>query len=196
MADKTIGVLLLAAGRSKRFASNKLLTPINSRAMLLETYAKYRQCFAHICVIVNPDDLRVQQLLSERQINYLICANADQGMGESLAFGIKQNPDWDGWVIALADMPYIQTSTLKRLHVLLHTHEIVAPVYQTQRGNPVGFSNNYYVQLAQISGDKGAKSVLKKHVKKVHLFNTDDQGIILDIDKLSDVVVSTDVLEY
>lgn len=196
MTDKTIGVLLLAAGRSKRFGTNKLLTRINDRPMLLETYAKYRQCFARICVIVNPDDLRVQQLLSEFYINYLECPHADQGMGTSLAFGIKQNPDWQGWVIALADMPYIQTHTLNKLNVLLHTHEIVAPVLKKQRGNPVGFSNHYYAELAQLSGEQGAKSVLQKNVQKVHLFNVDDQGIMLDIDKLSDVVVSRDALEY
>ncbi len=187
MLNKKFGVILLAAGRSTRFGQNKLLTLINDRPMLLETFAVYRQCFDLISVIINPEDVQVQELLIRLQINYLICPGADKGMGESLSFGVTQNSEWDGWFIALSDMPYIQVSTLSALKKSLQKHQIVAPRYNMQRGNPVGFSRHYYSQLCLLSGDCGAQNMLQEHAQTVELIDVDDQGVIIDIDRVEDV---------
>ena len=59
-------------------------------------------------------------------------------------------------------------------------HEFVVPVYEGQRGHPVGFSFMCGEALLQVSGDQGAARVVAQH--KVHLVHVDDIGCVLDVD--------------
>ncbi|HEV2040071.1 MAG TPA: nucleotidyltransferase family protein, partial [Casimicrobiaceae bacterium] len=58
---------------------------------------------------------------------------------------------------------------------------------QGVRGHPVGFSRRYYGELAALSGDEGAKAIVRAHERELQLIETDDAGVSRDIDTPADL---------
>lgn len=87
----------------------------------------------------------------------------------------------------LADMPYVQSQTVQAVIYAYEAEKIVAPVFWgengvEQQGHPVLFSSQFFPELAQLSGDNGARSVLRQHALSVISLPVRDAGILRDID--------------
>jgi len=94
----------------------------------------------------------------------------------------------DGFVIALADMPYINSQTTSAIaSKLSEGASIVVPTYQGKRGHPVGFSAKFRGELESLHGDEGARSILKRYPDEVVFLECDDSGILADIDTPADL---------
>jgi molybdenum cofactor cytidylyltransferase len=113
-------------------------------------------------------------------------------MAASLACGVQHAREADGWLIALADMPYVQPSTVAALAKAVgqgasaqNPAAIAAPLYQGRRGNPVAFGHAHLPALLALAGDQGARSILKNN--PVNELTVDDPGILQDIDTPSDI---------
>jgi len=181
--------ILLAAGSGTRFGGSKLQAPLaNGVAMGVQSARQLRSVLEDVVVVVRPDDADLRQLLALEPVTLVSCQRAHEGMGASLACGITATLDADGWLIALADMPYILTSTLQQLVAALQAgRELVAPVYSGKRGHPVGFSAEYRTELLALPKTEGARSVLTRYENRITRVATDDPGILHDIDEQSDL---------
>ena len=116
------------------------------------------------------------------------CANADAGMGASLACGVLATRDAAGWVVALGDMPWIEPSTISRVAKAIEEGAVVAaPFHRGQRGHPVGFAAACLPELAALTGDDGAKSVVAAHRDSLARIDVDDPGTLRDVDRPTDV---------
>ena len=187
--DANICGILLAAGASKRFGSNKMLhllgggTPVAVAAL-----ANLRSAIPHVIAVVRPGATILENLLSEAGATVILCTDADEGMGVSLASAVRASGDVSGWVIALADMPYIQPLTIVKIATSLAAGAaIVAPAYHGRRGHPVGLSARFRPQLEALRGDAGARSVLEQNAGQVKLIEVDDAGVCRDIDTPADL---------
>lgn len=91
-------------------------------------------------------------------------------------------------MIALADMPYIDSKTAAAIaSKLSEGASIVVPTYQGKRGHPVGFSAKFRADLESLHGDEGARSILKRYPEEVVFLECDDSGILADIDTPADL---------
>jgi molybdenum cofactor cytidylyltransferase len=118
----------------------------------------------------------------------IVCINADEGMGASLASAVRASGDVAGWVIALADMPYIRPETIVKIAASLAAGAaIAAPAYRGERGHPVGLSARFRAQHETLHGDEGARSVLKENAGLIKLIEVDDPGVCRDIDTPDDL---------
>jgi molybdenum cofactor cytidylyltransferase len=109
-------------------------------------------------------------------------------MGASLAFGVAAAPEADGWLVALADMPWVRPETVAAVADLLRGGALIAaPARGVRRGHPVGFGHSLISELLGLRGDRGAREVLSRHADRISLLDVDDDGILLDIDELSDI---------
>ena len=181
--------ILLAAGASTRFGSDKLLyrlqggTPIAAAAL-----ANLRAAIPHVIAVVRPDAAVLQNLLSEGGATVIHCADADAGMGASLAAGVGAAADASGWVVALADMPYIRPETIEKIAASLSDGAaIAAPAYRGARGHPVGLAARFRAELQALHRDEGARALLQQHAKLIRLIEVDDPGICRDIDTPADL---------
>jgi molybdenum cofactor cytidylyltransferase len=182
--------LLLAAGRGRRFdpsgSRNKLLQslPTASGKTVLASAAGNLAAALPICVVLRNDAVElITQVAGYASVQ---CEAADDGMAASLVCGLQQTADAAGWVIALADMPYVQTSTIQALaSALRQGADIAAPTHLGRRGNPVGFSRQHLPQLLALRGDHGARSLLQS--LPVVEVAVDDPGIHQDIDTVADI---------
>jgi molybdenum cofactor cytidylyltransferase len=189
--SRNICGILLAAGQSKRFGhSNKLLQPLaNGLPLITQTVRTMLSVLGSVVVVVPPDHDDLKQVLQDETVQLTINPAADVGMGNSLACGATASNDADGWIIGLADMPWIKSTTLSKIITALHAgHPLVAPRYQNLRGHPVGFGREYRETLQNLQGDVGARSVLKQHKAQLHYLDVNDPGILLDVDTPADLM--------
>ena len=188
MAANICGILL-AAGASTRFGSDKLLHPLaGGTAVAAAALSNLRAAIPHVIAVVRPGATALENLFSEAGATVILCANADEGMGASLSTAVAASGDVAGWVIALADMPYIRPETIVKVAAsLAGGAAIAAPAYRGERGHPVGLSSQFRAQLEGLRGDEGARSVLRENAGLVQLIEVDDPGVCRDIDTPDDL---------
>jgi molybdenum cofactor cytidylyltransferase len=184
-----ISGILLAAGSSRRFGSNKLVVPLpDGTPLVLAVVRRLRLVVEAVIVVVHPQDRALPELLATENVQVVICQDADAGMGASLAAGVAASGYARGWLIVLADMPAIQISTLQRVAQALDNGALLAaPYHAGQRGHPVGFHSRIRDELLTLSGEAGARDILTRHAAALTRLDVDDAGILLDIDTPADL---------
>lgn len=188
-----IAGILLAAGTGNRFGSNKLLHPLPcGTAIAIAATRTLLSGVDHGIAVVSETNPQLADLLHAEGMKIVYCPNAADGMGKSLASGVAATQNAQGWIIALADMPYIQPETVSNVANMLRAGApIAAPSYQGKRGHPVGFGRGFYNELIQLTGDQGARQLLSAHASQLQLIPCEDAGIFADIDQLSDLIIHT-----
>lgn len=188
--------ILLAAGFSRRFgASDKLLQTLADGYPIALTAAKHLiEAIPLTIAIVRPENKVLAQLLQEAGLKVFFCGAQDTEMADSLSVAIKLSADFseskDGFMIALADMPYIDAQTIAAIAAkLAEGAPIVVPTYQGKRGHPVGFSAKFRAKLETLKGDEGARSILKRYPEDITFLACDDAGILADIDTPADLTI-------
>lgn len=176
--------LVLAAGQGRRFGSDKRRALLaDGTPLLVATLALALSCFSEVYVLLQDGD-DVQALGVPAEVKVLRCADADLGMGHSLAAGIRalQLQPASAIAVLLGDMPWLSASTLLRLIGQAQPHRIVFPAYQGQRGHPVLFGRDFWPQLQQLTGDAGAKVLLAAQPQACIEVALDDSGVLRDVD--------------
>lgn len=185
---KPVGVLL-AAGNSARFGSNKLAYRLNDGETIgLKSARRLISVLDECVAVVRQTDTQLKHDLTQLGYNIITQPDPQAGMGNSLALAIHASDNADGWLIALADMPWIKTDTFNTvINSLKNGATISAPCFHGQRGHPVAFSSTYRDQLLALQGDTGARSLLAAFAERVTLIEVDDAGIMRDIDRREDL---------
>lgn len=189
---QTIGAILLGAGFSRRFGSDKRLHILNGETIAEQTLKIYREAFTHIRVITRPDDHMLNQHLDRFKVEIITAPDASGGMGYSLAAGFK-NLDWDWAFVGLLDMPYLRVETLKSMICSIGTTGIIRPYHQPANadpitfGHPIGWHRRYFAQLRLSQGDQGGRPLLERHQQDVLNLPFEDTGLFNDIDRPTDI---------
>ena len=106
MTGRIVGVLL-AAGRGERFGGGKLLVPLPAGpnagvALGVAACRNLRAAVGGVIAVVRPGDPALVASFAREGAHVVVAANADGGMGASLAAGIAAASGADGFVVALA----------------------------------------------------------------------------------------------
>ncbi len=185
--------ILLAAGASRRFGADKLTHILPNGDMV--AVCACRNLLAgtdSVLAVVRPGSEELTSLLQAEGAEVRICTDAEKGMGASLVFGVRTRSEAAAWLIALADMPWIEPATIRKVADALRSGAaIAAPCWQGRRGHPVGFSQILGPELAALSGDEGAKTVIQTHLDQLQLVDCADAGVLRDIDKPEDLQILT-----
>ena len=186
--------ILLAAGFSSRFgAEDKLLQPLPDGRLIAVAAAEHLiQAIPSCVAVVRAENKVLAEMLISRGFKLVFCDESKSEMADSLATAIRFSASFaeadSGFVIALADMPYIKAETIGAVGERLgEGAAIVIPTYQGQRGHPVGFSAKFRHELESLQGDEGARSIVKRYANEVTLLTCEDAGILADIDTPADL---------
>ena len=169
VADTTLPtVLVLASGRGERFTASggtthKLQALLGGETVLNRTLA---------AVVASG----LPWYLEERGL---------PGMGDSIAAAVAATPDAQGWLILPADLPLVCSDTLRAVAQALAHHSVVVPMFEGQRGHPVGFAACCGPDLGNLKGNRGAAQVIIA-LGAIELI-VDDAGICMDIDTVQDL---------
>ena len=176
--------ILLAAGSAGRFGSNKLLHPLpDGTPIAVQAAHRLVDAVPKSIAVVRPDDVELMEALAATGLGIIENPDASEGMGTSLARGVRATGEAAGWLIALADMPWIEPATIDAVAGRLRKGaSMAAPSHAGRRGHPVGFSGRWREELCLLSGDSGARRLLDAHPDALEFVETADPGVIRDID--------------
>jgi molybdenum cofactor cytidylyltransferase len=197
--------LLLAAGRGRRFdasgARNKLLQKLDGVPVAHRSARALAAGCDEIWAVVGPHaPAELRATLQQAGARLIVCENADLGMGHSLACGAQAMLDAnvdanaaDAVLVMPADMPWMQARSVRAvsdawLHLPASAQPeaiVLAMTPDGQRGHPVAFGRAHLPALSRLSGDQGARDLLRQHpLIRIIL---DDAGIVRDVDAPHDL---------
>ncbi len=165
-------VLILASGRGERFLAS------GGTTHKLQALLKGKTVLQHTLDAVKASGLP-----------WHVEDAGHPGMGDSIAAAVSKTPNANGWLILPADLPLIQPTTLLQVTQALQTNEVVQPCLvkdgTEQCGHPVGFAAVCKQDLLNLSGNKGAASVIIAYFAIKLILN--DVGIVTDVDTVADL---------
>ena len=170
-----IAVLILAAGASERMGEPKQLLPWGKTTLLGNCIEQVLLTgLKDVYVVLGANSDIIKSKIKQYPINTIINENWKKGLGTSIASGVSQlklNEETDGILILLADQPFFKGADLLLLINKFNesSEGIVASKYKdiNNPGVPAIFNFNYFLELSTLTGDVGAKLVLKKHYSSV-----------------------------
>lgn len=181
--------ILLAAGSGSRFGGDKLLASLpDGRPVGIAAYRSLGRALDEVRVVVRAGDAKLRALFEREGAAIVDCADAQLGMSRSLIAGVRSAATAPGWLIALADMPFVKPETARRVaEAVCNGAPIALPSYRGECGQPVAFASRLKEELLAISGDQGARSVVQRHWAQVRIIECDDPGVLRDVDTPADL---------
>ncbi len=186
----TIGAVVLAAGRSTRMGSHKLLLPLGDRPII--TYivnAAVQAPVKPVVVVLGHNARSVHAALPAGAYSVVENPGYAEGLATSLHAGILALPDTvDGVVMLLGDQPLLNSSHIAQIvrTAAQTTAPVVAATYGGRRGHPIYFARSCFPELLQVSGDEGGRTVVDRHAAQLVAVPIDDMAASLDLDDPSD----------
>ncbi len=193
--------LVLAAGYSRRFGSDKRLACVDGEPMLLRTlqwvYAAMDNLpGGEIQIVLRARDSLVASMVSRLRgntaLHWLYAPVWPVGLGVSIAAGLDALLQRSGTcppravALCLGDMPFVQPQTLRHLLAVARPDTICVPTWSGQRGHPVVFGRAFFPELLALKGRSGAARVLRDRPQAIVEVPVDDPGITQDIDRPED----------
>ena len=184
-----IGALVLAAGNSSRFGSNKLLFKIDGKSVLERTLLALSGFkFWKTAVVVSNTDF--DDILGNH-VEKILNKQISLGIGKSIALGtIYLREEVSGILIVLADQPLLTLDDIKKMTdvFLGDPTKIVACSVDGEIRNPIIFPTGYFDELIKLSGDRGARGLANSHIDNIVRVEVDSSHL-LDIDSIQDVPI-------
>ena len=187
-----ITAILLAAGQSKRlFNQNKLIKNYKRKPLINHAVQSIiKSKIEKLIIVLGFEYLKVKKKVNKnKKIQFVINHNYKKGISSSIKCGLKKISNKnDGFIIVQADMPKISKNIFNKLHTEIKTNkkEIFVPIKNNKIGNPIGFKISMINKLKKISGNKGAKFIIKRNRPKIKYIRTKSLGIFKDIDLIKD----------
>jgi len=184
--------ILLAAGSAKRFGGDKLLSELAGGQCVAEiACARLRPAVDRLIAVVRPEASELATRLAAAGVEICVFADADLGMGASLAYGVRQARDSAGWLVALADMPGIATADAVHVTAALRAGVAIAvPLAHGRPGHPVGFGQQHGAALMALTDDHGARRILERNPGDIVEIAASPAANWHDIDTAADLALA------
>jgi molybdenum cofactor cytidylyltransferase len=189
----SIAAIILAAGESKRWgADNKLLAQVDGKPMVLHAVRAVLDSKARpVVVVIGHEHSEVERLLTGLPVSFVNASDYATGLSASLKAGISAvPPSCDGALVCLGDMPWVRASTLDKLIEAFEpdARAAVVPVHGGEWGNPVLLGRALFPDIGHLSGDRGARALLKSTADRVKEIPVDDPAVLRDVDRPDSLV--------
>ena len=196
-AEGEFEAIVLAAGTGSRFGGGKLLAPWRG-GMLLDGAlgAAFAAPVGRVIVATGAEAERVSDAVQSfalqrghsARLRLVHAEDYAEGMGASLRKGVSAcSSNAAGVFVFLGDMPRVPVSVLEPLALAVRAGaSAAAPQFGGRRGNPVLMGSGLIPKLRALSGDEGARSILKT-LTDLALVDAPDDGVLFDVDERGDL---------
>lgn len=164
------GIIILAAGSSSRLGRPKQLLSYRDKPLIKRVTGEAHYAgLQPVIVITGANREQVSVSLQNEEVLLVYNERWAEGMGTGISAGAGQlialntNAEWV--IIAVCDQPFVSASLFKAMMEKKREtgKGIIACAYAGTIGTPVLFDRCHFDALQQLSGDEGAKSLLKKY---------------------------------
>ena len=183
---KRFGAVVLGGGLSSRMNTNKLLSRWKDDQLVIDPVLRLlneaefdekvfvgAQDFAEICQRLPAGVTAVRN------------PNPEYGLSSSLKLALDKLGDVDAAVIFLGDMPLVNEDTVAALMEAFDPtggSAMLYPVCEGKRGNPVLIGRRFFDELAELTGDQGARVLIDRYPHMIKEVAVNDRGTLIDID--------------
>ena len=175
MPDKSIGIIILAAGSSSRMNGQpKQLLEFEGKTLLRRAAeTALSSNLRPIVVVLGANAEKLLPDIKDLPVLPAINENWASGMGSSIKTGLSvllaESADIVAAILMLCDQPFVTAETLNRLIETFQKTKkpIAACEYADTTGVPALFAREMFAELSDLQGDTGAKTIIKKHAADV-----------------------------
>jgi molybdenum cofactor cytidylyltransferase len=182
-----ITAVVLAAGESKRMGQTKQLLPWGNTTVLGQVLQNLKASSIHDILVVSGHDAeKVEGVAQAEDIDTI--HNPHYAAGEmlsSLQTAVRHLPaNTDAILVTHADQPLVTPAIIDHLLTAHRQGEgdIIAPVYNGQRGNPVLISRRFFAELLELPLGSAPRDLLRRHPDAIHLLQIADESVLIDLD--------------
>jgi CTP:molybdopterin cytidylyltransferase MocA len=184
---------VLAAGASSRFLGTKQLAQIRGKSLMERVINSIpRAEVGEVVVVLGHDAKAVASAAKRKDVKVVINKEYRAGIATSIKAGIVAlATDTDGAMLLLADQPFV---TRALLHRMVRAFEERAPIRKIVAASrrdlvspPVIFSKEYFGELMELEGDRGARAVIERHPDSLRLVNVGSKRVLADVDTRGDL---------
>jgi molybdenum cofactor cytidylyltransferase len=187
-----IAGIVLAAGGSTRIGRPKMLLPVGVGTLLSAAVAPLLEAGLDRVVVVlgdRPEEVRRGARLPEDpRIVLVVCPDWRAGMASSLKRGLEACADADAVVVALGDQPGVTADRVRMVTAAFGSgRDLVVPVHRGIPAHPVLFGRSLFSELEALSGDVGAREVVRRH---------EGEAVRIEIEPLPDIDTEEDYRRF
>jgi len=187
-----IGCILLAAGGSTRLGRPKQLVTVSGKTLIrrvAETLCETE--YSPAVAVLGSHASEAAAEIADLPVQTIVNDRWQRGMSTSITAGLRHligiEPDVLAVLITLCDQPLVKAADLavfgeefRRTHV-----PIIAAEYQGTTGVPALFSRDLFPRLLELTGDKGARTLIRGNPQTLRTVPLPDAA--LDIDGPADL---------
>lgn len=156
-----IGGLILAAGAGTRFGGeSKLLAPLDGRPLV--EYAIRAQCdvdeLERVVVVLGAHASDLCDQVDFGRAQPIVCEDWNTGQAASLRCGLRALEGADKVIVTLGDSPLVTPALISRF---IDEPGGTRAQYDGRPGHPVVLEAEQIRALATLSGDQGARDILR-----------------------------------
>jgi molybdenum cofactor cytidylyltransferase len=183
-----IGVVILAAGESKRMGVPKQILPIFGIPMLKYLVDEVLDTEAHpVTVVVGANKTKIVPLLENIPIGIIDNPDWQKGMGSSIKMGLVGSylitKGFDGLIFMTSDMPFVNAEVINKLIKTAREFPdktIIASKYAGTLGIPVLYKKERFEDILDMKPEHGAKQFFNKYPDEIVPVDFDLGAIDLD----------------
>ncbi|MDU2243106.1 MAG: nucleotidyltransferase family protein [Paenibacillus sp.] len=170
---RDVWALVLAGGASRRMGEPKLLLPAPRGNLLQQTVHQALEAGnVRVAVIAAEGGPLRREQVEGLTVEWLTTAQADRGLGASLAAGVRQLEERHlpaAIQVLLGDQPEISPEAVRQTaEAFAQTGAgIVQTRYDDRPAHPVLFAAQLFPELMALDGDAGAKELLQQYKDQI-----------------------------
>ena len=184
-----VSAIVLAAGGGSRFGGGKLLAKLGGKPIIEAVLDNLREApVDEIIAIVGADAERLRKICERYSVRIVTNEEWERGQSTSVLAGLRVSGGRAA-VVLLGDQPFVRAEAVERLvAAFAEGAKVAVATYGGKRRNPVLFSREVWPLLeAELAGDEGARSVLRRHPELVVEVPCEGVGDPTDVDTREDL---------
>ena len=181
------GIVILAAGQSKRLGQPKQLIPFGGTALVVRVAdAACRIKLYPVLVVLGAHAEKIQPYLNMPGLKVVVNEEWEEGMASSIRKGLAAMdqfyPHLDGIMFLVCDQPHLDHQLIRDLIELQDETGMPAAgcSYAGILGTPALFHKSLFQELMQLKGDVGARKVLERMREDVAVMAFDHGAFDID----------------
>lgn len=185
-----VGCVLMASGWSRRFSGeNKLLLPVDGKPMIRHTLEKLAALPLERVTVVSRYEV-IRDMAAE--YGFQTMDNPLMLQSDTIRLGLGEMAEMDGCMLCVADQPYCTKESMEALLRLFRENpdRICRLSFRGQPGNPAIFPRALFGEISALTGDTGAREVIRRYPDQVLMLETADAEELHDIDRPEDLPAS------
>ena len=187
LTSSPLAVLILAAGGSTRLGQAKQLVKFQDKPLITHQIEKALTISTDVYCVLGANFEAIYSQIKHLPINVIVNQDWQQGMSNSIACGTKALiGKYDAVLILLVDQWQLTKVDLQQLVKMGESYSDKIIVSQSKtshrqyQGPPVIFPKEFFADLSSLTGDNGAKAVIKKYPQQVRFCSLANAAADLD----------------